>query len=122
MTKSQCVGWGTIFAAVCLVGTSFSDTAAAMTTNACDRQQGFYLRRDKLDISIYNQSIDASAAEGAAISYTGDREKIRKPRKSTPSRHGSSPEIPAHRSASLRSVGPISPVMPLPLPFSATAR
>lgn len=74
MTKSQCVGWGTIFAAVCLVGTSFSDTAAAMTTNACDRQQGFYLRRDKRDISIYNQSIDASAAEGAAISYTGDRE------------------------------------------------
>jgi hypothetical protein len=47
---------------------------AATAADACARQQGFYLRRNKLDISIYNASIDASAAEGAAISYTGDRE------------------------------------------------
>jgi hypothetical protein len=45
-----------------------------MTNTACESEQGFYLRRNKLDISIYNQSIDASSAEGAAISYTGDRE------------------------------------------------
>jgi hypothetical protein len=57
-----------------LLGTSLSETAAALTTDACARQQGFYLRRDKLDISIYNASIEESAAEGAAISYTGDRE------------------------------------------------
>jgi hypothetical protein len=57
----------------CVATASFSDSAVA-ANDACARQQGFYLRRDKLDISIYNQSIDASAAEGAAISYTGDRE------------------------------------------------
>ena len=43
-------------------------------TTGCDSGQGFYLRRDKLDISIYNRSIDESAAEGAAISYTDDRQ------------------------------------------------
>jgi hypothetical protein len=59
------------------LSTPFSVSAApvaATAADACARQQGFYLRRNKLDISIYNASIDASAAEGAAISYTGDRE------------------------------------------------
>jgi hypothetical protein len=43
-------------------------------TTSCDRGQGFYLRRNKLDVSIYNASIDDSAAEGAAISFTDDFE------------------------------------------------
>jgi hypothetical protein len=41
--------------------------------SGCDKQVGFYVRRDSLDISIYNKSIDKSAAKGAAISYTSDR-------------------------------------------------
>jgi hypothetical protein len=53
---------------------SLPASAAPANVDACAPQQGFYLRRDKLDISVYNNSIDASAAEGAAISYTGDRE------------------------------------------------
>jgi hypothetical protein len=40
----------------------------------CESGQGLYLRRDKLDVSIYNQSIDESAAEGATISYTNNSE------------------------------------------------
>jgi hypothetical protein len=57
------------------VSVSLLESAVGATTDdACARQQGFYLRRDKLDISVYNNSIDASSAEGAAISYTGDRE------------------------------------------------
>ena len=53
---------------------SFPASAAPANVDACAPQQGFYLRRDKLDISVYNNTIDAAAAEGAAISYTGDRE------------------------------------------------
>jgi hypothetical protein len=74
MTRSQSVALATMIGVACVATASFIDSAVAMTTTGCARQQGFYLRRDKLDISIYNQSIDASAAEGAAISYTGDRE------------------------------------------------
>ena len=69
MTKSRSVAWGTIIAIAGTLSTSFSDSAAAMAAtaaDACARQQGFYLRRDKLDISIYNASIDASAARGAS--------------------------------------------------------
>jgi hypothetical protein len=74
MSRSHSVAWATMIGAAFIVSASVLDSAAAATTDACTREQGFYLRRDKLDISIYNQSIDASAAEGAAISYTGDRE------------------------------------------------
>ncbi len=74
MSRSRRVAWATMIAASFIVSASVLDSAAAATVDACARQEGFYLRRDKLDISIYNQSIDASAAEGAAISYTGDRE------------------------------------------------
>ena len=71
------MAWATMIAIAGTLSASFSVSAApvaATAADACARQQGFYLRRDKLDISIYNASIDASAAEGAAISYTGDRE------------------------------------------------
>ena len=73
MSRSHSVALATMIGVACVATASFSDSAVA-ANDACARQQGFYLRRDKLDISIYNQSIDASAAEGAAISYTGDRE------------------------------------------------
>ena len=43
-------------------------------TSGCERAQGFYLRRDALDISIYNNSISDSSAKGAAISYTDDQQ------------------------------------------------
>jgi hypothetical protein len=39
-------------------------------TSSCDSGQGFYLRRDKLDVSIYNRSLDDKIAKGAAISFT----------------------------------------------------
>jgi hypothetical protein len=77
MTRSRSVAWATMIAIAGTLSTPFSVSAApvaATAADACARQQGFYLRRNKLDISIYNASIDASAAEGAAISYTGDRE------------------------------------------------
>lgn len=74
MTRSRSVAWATMIAIAGTLSASFSTSAAPAVVDACARQQGFYLRRDKLDISIYNASIDASAAEGAAISYTGDRE------------------------------------------------
>lgn len=74
MTRSRSVACATIIAVAGTLNATSSVSAAPATTDACARQQGFYLRRDKLDISIYNESIDASAAEGAAISYTGDRE------------------------------------------------
>jgi hypothetical protein len=74
MTKSRSVAWATTIAIAWTLGASVSESAVAATDDACARQQGFYLRRNKLDISVYNNSIDASAAEGAAISYTGDRE------------------------------------------------
>jgi hypothetical protein len=76
MTRSRSVAWATMIAIAETLSTPFSVSAApvaATAAGACARQQGFYLRRNKLDISIY-ASIDASAAEGAAISYTGDRE------------------------------------------------
>jgi hypothetical protein len=71
------VAWATMIAIAGTLSASLSVSAApvaATAADACARRQGFYLRRDKLDISIYNASIDAGAAEGAAISYTGDRE------------------------------------------------
>ena len=76
MTRSRSVAWATMVAIAGTLSTPLSVSAApvAATADACARQQGFYLRRNKLDISIYNASVDASAAEGAAISYTGDRE------------------------------------------------
>jgi len=77
MTRSRSVAWATMIAIAGTLSAPFSVSAApvaATAADACARQQGFYLRRNKLDISIYNASIDASAAEGAAISYTGDRE------------------------------------------------
>ena len=77
MTRSRSVAWATMVAIAGTLSTPPSVSAApaaATAADACARQQGFYLRRNKLDISIYNASIDASAAEGAAISYTGDRE------------------------------------------------
>ena len=40
--------------------------------SGCESGQGLYLRRDKMDVSIYNESIDESAAEGATISYTNN--------------------------------------------------
>ena len=43
-------------------------------TSGCESGQGLYLRRDKIDVSIYNESIDASAAEGATITYTNNSE------------------------------------------------
>jgi len=75
MTRSQRVAWATMITIAWTMSASLSDNAVALTEgDACAGQQGFYLRRDPLDISIYNQSIDAEAAEGAAISYKGDRE------------------------------------------------
>ncbi len=46
----------------------------APSANACDDGQGFYLRRDRLDISVYNNSIDKSGAKGASITYTSNQE------------------------------------------------
>ena len=75
MTRSRNVAWATMIGVALVLGAPFSNSTVVMANDdACARQQGFYLRRDKLDISIYNASIDAAAAEGAAISYTGDRE------------------------------------------------
>jgi hypothetical protein len=38
--------------------------------SGCDRTQTFYLRNERIDVSIYGESIEDSAAEGAAISFT----------------------------------------------------
>jgi hypothetical protein len=74
MTRSRSVAWATTIGVACVMSASLLDSAAAMTTTGCEPQQGFYLRRDKLDISVYNNSLRAEDAQGAAISYTGDRE------------------------------------------------
>ena len=63
--------------------------------DACARQQGFYLRRDKLDISIYNRQhrCERRRRRGHQL-YRRSRKRHRHRGRSTPSRHGSSPEIP----------------------------
>jgi hypothetical protein len=73
MSRSQRVASATMIGVALVLGT-LAETAAAPASDACAKQQGFYLRRDKLDISVYNDSLDSSKAEGAAISFTGDRE------------------------------------------------
>lgn len=106
-----------MIAANFIVSASVLDSAAAATADACARQQGFYLRLDKLDISIYNQSIDASAAEGAAISYAGDRENDTE----TAEIHALAAWVfartHAHLLANLRSGGLMSPGTPSRLRF-----
>jgi hypothetical protein len=41
--------------------------------DACDDGQGLYIRRDRMDISVYNNSLDKSGAKGASITYTDNR-------------------------------------------------
>ena len=126
MTRSRSVAWATMVAIAGTLSTPLSVSAApaaATAADACARQQGFYLRRNKLDISIYNASIDASAAEGAAISYTGDRENDT----DTAEVHAVAAWVFARNPCSpvrrcRRSEGPMSLAMPSQLRFSVTGR
>ena len=121
MTRSRSVAWATMIAIAWTLSASLSVRAAPATDDACARQQGFYLRRDKLDISIYNASIDANAAEGAAISCTGDRENDT----DTAEVHAVAAWVFARNPCSPIGEPPIgrpmSPVTPSQLRFSATA-
>jgi len=122
MTRSRSMAWATMIGTASILSTSLPASAAAVTNDACARQQGFYLRRDKLDISVYNESIDASAAEGAAISYTGDRENDTE----TAEIHALAAWVFARNPCSPvgepPSEGLMFPAMPSRLRFSATAR
>ena len=61
------MAWATMIAIAGTLSASLSVSAASVAStaaDACARRHGFYLRRDKLDISIYNASIDAAAGRG----------------------------------------------------------
>ena len=47
---------------------------ASQSPDPCDPQDGLYIRRDRLDISVYNASLAKASAKGASVSYTEDRQ------------------------------------------------
>ncbi len=53
--------------------TQLAEQKPAPSGGPCKSGQGLYIRRDRADISVYNNSIDKSAAKGASLSYTNDR-------------------------------------------------
>ncbi|MGH6736646.1 MAG: hypothetical protein ACRECX_11295 [Methyloceanibacter sp.] len=77
LTDSQISRIGALQADLATFGAIPHEQLAVQATepqSACDPGQGFYLRRDKLDISIYNASLEDPAAKGAAIAFSDNSE------------------------------------------------
>lgn len=64
--------------------------------SGCDSSQKFYLRNDKIDVSIYGAGIDESAAEGATLSFTDNSVDDSETAEVKPSRRSSSPSPAAN--------------------------